>query len=668
MPIVEGELFESKPVDFSHMNDFKSVQALFLVVCALVSGPAMAGSADGAAQGDSPRNAAKVAIEGQVVDRTHPVTEASVYAYEVASYSLKRVLTDERGRFLFKSLPAGMYKIIAYKEGFAPSISLLLRRKKDERQFLEIKMRDEQIGDVRQAEDYWSVRSQLPPDVLRDIEHLWLRDERVIEPDVTLTGVSRIGGEMLAQGGMENLGGSLGEAQLTGAEFELQGHVGAMQLGLNGQFQLLAQDHALGAQRIPDAEARSVAFALETANDAKISVTTSSGQMVNLREGEPMPVDLEHYQVQYSGRAGDRGRSDVTAQYVQEANYHQGGWADPIEIPGASRTWQLKGDYTGELTDRTSLQAGLSYRQRIGESQYLASLSGNSYGEDPLIDEKLGIYGLAGSQILPRVLVEYGLFSSVRDGSLSLMPHVGVVVDLGAKWQARTSAARRVETQDSPEPYFGFNTAFYSDDTTCRSVGEACYEVVFTFGENDETISLGAVHREYAETLRLYFSPDFFNRLESLYMVRGDELPELQFSMVRRIAPKILARLESNIASGGGGIFYATDERPYENQVRYLVTSLDTRFQQTSTGVFVAFHHLEQELRPAVDTADYTASEVEMQRLQLMLTQDLNVLADFASNWAVRFNLELSRGATPYRLTADNELYKKLTGGISVSF
>jgi hypothetical protein len=34
----------------------------------------------------------------------------------------------------------------------------------------------------------------------------------------------------------------------------------------------------------------------------------------------------------------------------------------------------------------------------------------------------------------------------------------------------------------------------------------------------------------------------------------------------------------------------------------------------------------------------------------------------------VRLNMELSRGSTPYTLSVDNELYKKLTGGISVSF
>ena len=151
-------------------------------------------------------------------------------------------------------------------------------------------------------------------------------------------------------------------------------------------------------------------------------------------------------------------------------------------------------------------------------------------------------------------------------------------------------------------------------------------------------------------------------------MVEGDQLPELQFSVTRRLAPRILAKLESNLAEGGGGIFYATDEQPYKNDVRYLVTSLDTRFQRTATGVFVAFHHLQQSFKKVGGETEEQQAHLEVERLQLMLTQDLNVLVDLASNWAVRLNMELSRGSTPYTLSVDNELYKKLTGGISVSF
>lgn len=83
----------------------------------------------------------------------------------------------------------------------------------------------------------------------------------------------------------------------------------------------------------------------------------------------------------------------------------------------------------------------------------------------------------------------------------------------------------------------------------------------------------------------------------------------------------------------------------------------------------MAFHYLEQAFNPvAQDAGANAANEVEIQRLQLMLTQDLSALANIIPSLAVRFNMELSRGATPYTLSNDDELHKKLTGGISVSF
>ena len=149
-------------------------------------------------------------------------------------------------------------------------------------------------------------------------------------------------------------------------------------------------------------------------------------------------------------------------------------------------------------------------------------------------------------------------------------------------------------------------------------------------------------------------------------------MPEVQFAASRRLSPKILARLASNLAAGGGGILYATDQTSYENEVRYMVTSLDTRFEQTSTGVFVAFHHLAQQLNPIDEErgeASYTP-ELELDRLQVMLTQDLDILSRLASDWAVHLNMELSRGTTPETdpQIDDEEFRKRVTGGVSVSF
>ncbi|MCP4656742.1 MAG: carboxypeptidase regulatory-like domain-containing protein [bacterium] len=635
---------------------------LSLVVCGLLCGPLTADHASASPQANDP-NLPEATVSGRVLGSAQPVSTAMVYAYEVASYALEKVRTDRHGRFLFESLPAGLYKIIATKEGFVPTVELLLRRSPDATQFLELRLIEETVGEVRQAESYWDARRRIPADVLREIAHFPMRvEDPLARTGIESSNAALLEAEMVANGGVEQLGEGYGEAQLTTAQVGIRGEVGGMKVGIDGRYEQLVPASGSGEGALPDGQVRSVAVHLESPQSSKISLLTSRGYLASLREGGMEPVNLEHYQLRWSGPAGSKGSSAFSAQFIEENNYHLAGGVDPADFPESSRTWNFEGSYRRELGERTSLETGLIYRQQdgAGGDPSLPPAAGTS-------DETVDVFGLASSQIQPRVLVEYGLYSSANDGGLSLMPRGGLVVQLGADWRARTSVARRVDRGDEDTIHQGFNTAFYGDRSTCQRAGEACYEVTLEHGtEGRDSLSIGAIHREYAETLRVYFNNDFFNRLESLFLVRGDSLPELQFRMVRHIAPKVLARLESNIASGGGGIFYATDNLAYENQVRYLVTSLDTRFQQTSTGVFVAFHHLEQTLSSLREKADNP--EVEIERLQVMLTQDLSVLADMAAKWAVRVNMELSRGSTPFTLTPSDEMRKKLTGGISVSF
>lgn len=597
-----------------------------------------------------------------------PMAEVFVYAFEVATRKLERVRSDESGRFFFDRLPAGMYKLVAFKPGFVPTVELLLRRSERDEQFVELRLRqqDQDPSEPQAGDEYWSVRSRVPADVLREIHGVRLagiaseraaRDGgwgRPMPVALELQGNELFETEMRALSGVQGAGAQ--RTQSTLAEVGVRGAVGDVQVGVDGSFQQLSSADQATAF---DGQVRSVAFQMDATEDQRLRLTTSQGQLGDTTAGDA--VDLRRYQVDWSGKAGAQGETRVSASYVEESNYHLSGWLDPVSLPGASQTWNLAGSYHGSV-GATSLDAGMSYRQR-------ALLGATTDGtDDGIVDESIGLYGVANTEIAPKVLVEYGLFSSVRDGSLSLMPHGGIVIELGDGWRARSSVAHRVEDEELEQPFETFDTAFFTDKGSCHRAGEACYEVFLSRGQEDDEITVGAVHREYADTLRVYFSPDFFDRLESLFVVEGDRLPEVQFSMSRRITPKVLAKLESNYASGGGGIFYATDDAPYENQVRYLVTSLDTQFQQTSTGVFVAFHHLEQSLSPMASGSESDTRGVEMQSLQLMLTQDLSALVDLASRWAVRLNMEVSRGATPYTLTHDDEMYKKLSGGFSVSF
>jgi len=608
-------------------------------------------------------------LGGQVRGERQPLDAVRVYLYHLADFHLDKSVTDPAGRFLFEELPAGLYKVIAYKAGFVPAVVQLTRTAADSYTFLDLELLEAEEGSTR--ETFWSVRSKIPADVLREITLDEMGDRRLSHTEMAagnhlrLPEGLRLRTEMQAVTGVDQIAAE--EGQMVGGQVGIEGQVGNMQIGLAGNYRQLQSRNLT-----PTAGQTSVlSLNLASGDDTRVTVTSLSNRMDGGFRQSADPVDFEHYQVSVSQNLGDNSRTQLSAQYTDETNFHRQGMYDPLGIPGASRVFRLAGSYARTLGDGTTLETGMRFWQRDydGLADGLGTVGSIPSPLETSGDERIDFYGVGDTRIQPRVVVEYGLYTQMTDGSLSLAPRGGVVVDLGGDWQATTTVSRRVETGD---PVQSFLPTLQQRNEDCADSEEHCYRLLFTRtrDDDDEQISFGAVHREYAETLRLYFSDDFFDRMESLYLVPGDRLPEVQVSWTRKLAPKILARLESNLAAGGGGIFYATDREAYENQVRYLVTSLDTRFQNTSTGLFIAFHHLQQDLNPLASHFDGQRFEsLEQDRLQLMLTQDLNVLLDLTRSWAVHLNMELSRGSELFdSATDDEELRKRILGGIAVRF
>jgi hypothetical protein len=68
-------------------------------------------------------------------------------------------------------------------------------------------------------------------------------------------------------------------------------------------------------------------------------------------------------------------------------------------------------------------------------------------------------------------------------------------------------------------------------------------------------------------------------------------------------------------------------------------------------------------------TREAVVPRMELQRLQLMLTQDLNILLDLAADWAVKLNMEVSRGNPVSGSDIDDEeLRRRILGGFAVRF
>lgn len=634
---------------------------LWITVSTLLAAPAAGDTAEGTGPA--------AGIAGQVLGEVAPLQSARVYLYHLADFRIDKVVTDEGGQFAFPNLPAGLYKVIAHKVGFVPSVVRLSRAAADAYQFVEVQLAPDAQGDVHAEEGFWAVRAEIPPDVLREITV----DELASNGSTTRAGAYLAGGlklatEVQAMTGIDRVAG-IGSGQMMGGQLGVQGRVGDLHVGLRGAYRHLeATERATSSALVPGGQASTLSLNLSRGDHTQVSLTSMSNRLDPLDQQVATPVGFEHYRLSVSQSVGDRSRSEFAAQYTHESNFHRHGSTDPMGIPEASRSWRLEGSYMTLMGDTTTFKAGLRYRQREiepGLGEDFGPLFGSTVGE------RVELFSRGGTQIQPTVLVEYGLYTTLLDGSLSLAPRGGVVVRLNDAWKASTTISHRLD-EGSDAQLLDFLPSSFDQHEDCTQAEESCLRVMFTrTNEEQEEVSFGAIHREYAETLRLYFNDDFFHRLESLYLVPGDRLPEVQFALSRRLAPKVLTRLESNLASGGGGIYYAVDREPYENQVRYLVTSLDTRFQATSTGVFIALHHLQQELSslsPAAGQASATIP-LEVDRLQLMLTQDLNVLLGLAKDWVVQLNMELSRGSDPFQpLDDEDELYKSILGGIAVRF
>lgn len=660
------------------MSALKNLSA---IVAALVLA-----AAPGAARAETP--AAQGAVAGRVMGASNPLSAAAVYAYQVVDRSLQKVATDGQGNFRFDQLPAGVYNIIAHRIGFVPAVVRLTRSTAEAYQFLEIQLARQaaaaggSAGSGGQAADFWSLRSKIPADVLRDIETVRLAAASRLEPPAserpTLLASQDLADwktEVEAVSGVDSSfeGAS---SQMTGGQLDLEGRLGKLQVGLSGRLLQVAGD-AADAQTYTDGEVRALSLEVGSGSASQISVTSLTNRLIN-RSGEAgpgrdesiSPVDFENYRVSWSQEHGKNGRSDFSAQYTSESNYHRVGLFDPPDIPEASRAWLFEGSYTASLGDSGTLQAGVRYRERQ------SALPG--FGRDAELDQasraNVDVFGQGGVRISPAVLVEYGMFSTLRDGSVALTPKGGVVLRLGESWQAESSFSRRV-FQNAEDQRTDFLPVLMRSADFCEQGGESCYSLTFTRKKgDDEKISLGAAQRTITETSRLYFSEDLLDRQESLYLVRGDRVPEVQFELQHRVSPRIVSKLSSSVASGGGGIFYATDRKHYENRLSYAVTSLDTQFQATETGVFVAFHKLSQDLSPVKKSARSGGSEAELEKLQLVVSQNLNFLADLGTDWIVRLDLEVSRGSEVAHqggessARGDDELRRRFVGGFAVRF
>ena len=633
---------------------------------------------------------------GRLVGRVHagkaPLPAARVYVYDVADRSKRRTTTDRFGRYAFQPLPAGVYRVIAHRPGFVPAVAELVRTTGESAQALdfELNARERRPSGEKTGpgeEDFWSVRQRIPSDVLRQIQ---IAEAIADDQDWALESAvqrERFEAELRTLSGIEDAGGDAG-ARVLGSQFDLRSRFGETQLALRSDLreferQVFNEDH----QQLGDSQA----FALDVNHrGSNVQITSQrhrfhGGDAAAWDDWGPTPfAGLESYGVRVEQAAGGGG-AHFEARYTADQNFHHG-FGDlyagqsglhslalaAIDSPMSSTTLEFRGGYERQITANTSLEAGLSYRQRqaYGNGRF------STWGEDP--HQRFDVFSQGNWEIQPTVVLEYGMFSTLSDGNVSFTPRAGFVVELGSRWLAAVSASERVDSEHLL--FRDFLQVQYHDDDACTATFEHCYRIELSrrLGATDDSrrVEFGVTQRQFADSVRLYFSRDIFERLESLLLLDGDQVAELHFGLQQRLGEKILTRISSSAASGGGGLLRAVDGsgNNLENQVRYVIASVDTQFERSATGVLLAFRRVDQELSPIARDARFPPagpnSVLSVERLQLLLTQGLPwVTGTGIQNWALQLEMQLSRGHLPVDSSQDpDQLRRRVVAGIAVRF
>lgn len=319
----------------------------------------------------------------------------------------------------------------------------------------------------------------------------------------------------------------------------------------------------------------------------------------------------------------------------------------------------LQGNYSQALGGSGHIRAGLRYRaaEQFRSTFFLPSESVNY----------LDVWSHGEVDLDSMMVVQYGLFSTMSDGSVSLTPRGGLVMHLSPFWQASTSASYRFVTSEQDPLAGDFTPMQFLGAAGCEQADTTCYEMQLMRSEGEsDGLRVRGSWRQFDRNVRVFLREDISLDPEGIFFVPGDQLPEAETMLQGKIGSRVAATWTSTYAAGGGGTYTALNNRSYVNNVEYYTSAVSTQYLPSSTGVYLAFQRVSQALDPVQrpNRRLVPPARARFDRMELAVSQDLSALFDLASQWAVRVAMEVVRGGTVLVPAEDDDALRR---GVSTS-
>ncbi|MFP5245366.1 MAG: carboxypeptidase-like regulatory domain-containing protein [Thermoanaerobaculia bacterium] len=559
-------------------------------------------------------------ILGTVTSAANPVAGALVIALNLQDFSATQVWTDAKGGFSLPQLRAGIYKIIAVKQGFHPAITTLVPTRPSHR--IALRLDSEKEARRKGAnQEIWELRGSLPPDVLRDLEF-------AMQPgEVAAYEVPRFRGEMLSLTGVTNTPTNPAYAQTA---LGVQGRIGeTWQVGIRGNMQRFEDpnDDVRFGSPLAESSVMSMELRSSPTRSYRVASTKSKWMYVDPEDGERQ-ADVRAHNFEFQ-----QGDARVQVRYFEQDNLYRNTAArsNLIEVGGAIPLVQTRRNDLGISVHVTQESVGSN-----SEALRLADVSANGT-----------LY------LVPAVVLHYGMASRIGMNGQEWAPRTG------AEWKLtkNTSLIGSVSYKllDREVTNLLPSLVFYADDS--RVLPTYAYTVGFITGkEGKNRFSAIATVSAIDDPLRLVFADEANQFWDGLHVDAGDVRRDIRVAYRREFGNTLAIDV-----AGTAGTASSQDPVIARNGDKIYVTGdLQSTFTPTRTTLAVSYRELQQ-------PADNGDEAYETERIHLRMAQSLYLPIDIK----LLLGLELARAEnSPYlvdTLTPEGRS-KKYIGGLAFNF
>lgn len=550
-------------------------------------------------------------VLGKVTDTARPVEQALVIAFDLTEYRSSSTWTDPQGAFRIAALPAGIYRIIAIKHGFAPAVATIIPDRHDHRLALRLKPASELSEDEKKQ--IWEIRRSVPADILRELD-------LALPPPQDDEG-GRFSGRMTSLTGMDSPSQSYARTAVG-----VRGHLGDWTLDFTGSLHRI-EDEPIQSSSLVEAESSGLAFELKSAPGQAYRIASTRSRW------QPEPgaesAAFEAHQFEWSGQD-----TQVELRYLNQENLFG-------DRPFDSEMIELSGRKTILESTRSSLGVAV----RLGQQESVSAFGATTA-------RTADLSASAAHRVGSAVRIEYGLRTRVSDDGSEWLPQGAAEWKIGSRSAIIISGLYKVyedqgEMLSLPAIVF-VNTGSpvapryrYSVGLRSGTTQTGTFKAVATVAEIDSLV-------------RVMFDDSFDQFWEGLFFEDGDRHEDLTLTMSRTFG----GRLAVDVSTSAGRAVNQRNPVPLRREKAYVTGIVQSMYRPSGTSFDVSYRYLEQ---PG------DKGNLDNERLLVRMGQSLYLPLDLR----LLLGVDLARGsASPLVRNGESlePLETRLVGGLSFAF